>query len=176
VKRTRSRAVIDRVAKAGLFGLSLAGMLIGVSAGQAQSVQTAPDASYTDLSQYLLPDNKGGAAPVGPAYPRIPIAPGGNFSAVDQTGVNNRATVDLNGVGDATRQTQVGFGNNSSLSVVGGQNTVTTSQVGNNDSTTISLSGQGNNVLNSQVGSNLSYGLQQIGNNKTVTVQQFGVK
>ena len=47
--------------------------------------------------------------------------------------MNNQATVDLTGAGNATTQVQAGRGNNSSVSIAGGQNSVTTIQA-NNDS------------------------------------------
>ena len=158
-----------------LCALSFAGAA-ACSPARAQSFQVNPDPRLTDLSQYLLPENRGATASAGStgAQPTMPSY--GNFSFVRQNGMNNQATVDLTGAGNATTQIQIGRGNKSAVSVAGGQNAVTTIQAGNNDSSTISLTGQGNEVLNSQIGSNLSYGLQQIGNGKTVTVQQFGVK
>ena len=86
-----------------LFALSLSGAAASSSA-RAQNFQANPDPRLTDLSQYLLPENKPAATAGGAANTR-PTLPGfGNFSSIRQVGMNNQATVDLTGAGNATTQ------------------------------------------------------------------------
>jgi hypothetical protein len=165
------RAVSARVSRAPIMvtsKLSVAVALFTASPTYAQQ------ASYTDLSQYLVSGNQVVPRQVLSAGPAA--LSGGLSSSVTQIGQGNVASATLNGASNMTNQYQSGANNSSMLSVNGTQNAITTSQIGNSNSTSIDVAGSGNSISNLQVGSGLAYQLQVVGKSVPISVQQFGRK
>jgi hypothetical protein len=146
---------------------------LSAGAAFAQGPETV-DPAYTNLSNYLVNQNRLAteAIQVDPQYLAGPS--GGNVSSVTQNGSSNSATVDIQGGYNLTTQTQNGAGDVSTLVIVGSSNTVSSTQVGSGDSYSLTLNGNANSVTQTQVGSNLTYSLTVAGDAKTISVTQIG--
>jgi hypothetical protein len=154
------------------------------------------------LGLALVPLQAQTAAPVqgyavigGETIPIALLSDGADRALVTQSGQSNSLTLETQGRGITTTQTQVGNGNRAGVSVSadqtaftlmqsgsfntanvsavnGGGNRLGIEQVGNGNTSSISATGQNNTIVSQQIGSNLSNTISDVGSNRTITVRQ----
>ncbi|TXM64372.1 hypothetical protein FV222_02515 [Methylobacterium sp. WL103] len=167
-----NKTAVRLAAASGLFGLALAPL-------QAQTA--APVQGYAVIGGETIP---------------IPLlSDGADRTMVNQSGQSNSVTLETQGRGVSTTQTQIGSGNRAGVSVAADQTTFTLmqsgnlntanvsavngsgnrlgiEQVGNGNTSSISATGQSNTIVSQQIGSNLSNTISDVGSNRTITVRQ----